>query len=593
MSENNTLWFNAESEEEAGKAVLSNLHTLVTRQDHRLVNSTRFRALYEGKAPTTSDSIRNAISKLPENRLRMNICRSVVDTLASKIAKNKPKAAFLTSGGSYANHKKAQKLEKYVDGIFYQCDFYALAQRVFLKAEIEGTSGVKICTDNERVWFEEADTREIFVDDLDAYYGNPITLYQRKLVHRSKLKAMFEEHADAIDSATAISDGQHLYARTIETTDMSEMIEVVESWHLGETKLHIIAIQGACLLREEWLLDCFPFVFFRYSEAMQGFFGIGLVEQLLPIQREINEILQKIQKIFHLMAVPRIFVNEGSNIVIAHLNNEVGSVVKFSGEPPIFHNGGDVVNPALTMHLADLIQKAYELAGVSMLSATSRKPAGLESGVALREYNYIESDRFALVAQMYENFVVNSAKLLVKYSAMLYTEDKIDIRVNTVNGKFVRSINWSDCNLDEQSFVIQTFPVSKLPHDPPGRLQMVQELIASGFIDQANGRRLLDLPDLDAQNELDFAQYEVIESASEKILENGIYTSPYPYWNIPYAVNYTKALIMKCQTEYTDIDDERIKLLERFLAESIEILKLSTPSAPQSGEEGQAQEPPQ
>jgi hypothetical protein len=46
-----------------------------------------------------------------------------------------------------------------------------------------------------------------------------------------------------------------------------------------------------------------------------------------------------------------------------------------------------------------------------MLSAAAQKPAGLDSGKALREYNDIESDRFMTIGQAYERYYLQLAKL--------------------------------------------------------------------------------------------------------------------------------------------------------------------------------------
>jgi hypothetical protein len=41
------------------------------------------------------------------------------------------------------------------------------------------------------------------------------------------------------------------------------------------------------------------------------------------------------------------------------------------------------------------------------MSASSQKPAGLDSGVAIREFQDIETERFALVSQNYEDCYIS------------------------------------------------------------------------------------------------------------------------------------------------------------------------------------------
>ena len=43
----------------------------------------------------------------------------MIDTIVSKVTKNKPKPTFLTDGGDWDLQQKAKKLTKYCEGIFY------------------------------------------------------------------------------------------------------------------------------------------------------------------------------------------------------------------------------------------------------------------------------------------------------------------------------------------------------------------------------------------------------------------------------------------------------------------------------------------
>ena len=53
--------------------------------------------------------------------------------------------------------------------------------------------------------------------------------------------------------------------------------------------------------------------------------------------------------------------------------------------------------------------------------------------------------------------------------------------------------------MEEDQYSLQCYPISKLPSDPAGRLETIQELIQGGFVSQDVGNRLLDFPDLDAE----------------------------------------------------------------------------------------------
>ena len=49
-----------------------------------------------------------------QERVTLNVIKSVCDTVSSRIAKNRPRPVFLTSGGNYSTRRRAKLLEKFV-----------------------------------------------------------------------------------------------------------------------------------------------------------------------------------------------------------------------------------------------------------------------------------------------------------------------------------------------------------------------------------------------------------------------------------------------------------------------------------------------
>ena len=59
------------------------------------------------------------------------------------------------------------------------------------------------------------------------------------------------------------------------------------------------------------------------------------------------------------------------------------------------------------------IKKAYELEGISEMSAQSKKPADVESGKAMQTLEDIESDRFNVQLQRFTHFLVDVSRLCI------------------------------------------------------------------------------------------------------------------------------------------------------------------------------------
>lgn len=66
-----------------------------------------------------------------DRRLTLNVVKSCVDTVVSKMCKDKVKPTFLTSGGKWIQQQKAKELQKFVDGVFYEGGIYEVEYDAF------------------------------------------------------------------------------------------------------------------------------------------------------------------------------------------------------------------------------------------------------------------------------------------------------------------------------------------------------------------------------------------------------------------------------------------------------------------------------
>ena len=502
---------------------------------------------------------------LSNGRITYNLVKSCVDTAASKIAKSKPKPQFLTSGGDYALQARAKKLTQYVEGVFYNCKYYEIAAKVFVDGCVFGTGAMKFYTQDGQIQCERVIPEEIKVDDNDAIYGKPKSLYQVKQLSREVLIDMYPDFAYQINSASSSTPA----------SSNVDLIKVVEAWHLGPHGRHTLCIENATLFTEKWEKDYFPFVFYKWSDRLTGFFGQGLAEELIGTQIEINRTLRNIHLAQKLVAIPRVAIESNSKVSVAQLTNEVGSIIRYQGgtRPPIFDTPAGM-NAEVYNHLKWLIQSGYEKTGISQLSATSKKPSGLDSAVALREYSDIETERFMLTAMKYEQMALEASKIVVDLSRDLFTEDP-KLSVKTPGKDFIDTIAWKEVNLPEEQYVMKVFPVGLLPSQPAGRLAKVQELIQAGWIDREKALELLDFPDLKAWESLETANNNLVEKNIAAMLENGKYLPPEPQMNLEFAANTAHKHYLKGRVE--GISDDKLELLLRFIDDADRLNQLKNP----------------
>jgi hypothetical protein len=493
------------------------------------------------------------------NRLTYNIIKSCVDSVTAKIAKNKPRVKFVTTDGSFKLQRQSKKLTQYLDGLFYGADVYNHAQKMFKNACVFGTGCMKVFVEPNTtdIRVENILPTEIVVDQADGVYGKPKQLHQRKNANRENLIGIFPEHEEAISSCTSLP-------HTV--LSAADQVMLIESWHLpskegaGDGK-HTICIENCTLFEEEWTKPYYPFVFYRWTQKIAGFYGMGLCEELAGIQLAINRLLKMIQASQEYMCVPRVFVEQGS-VVAKQKLFDFGIVEYAPGSSPPVYNTASAMSPEIYQFLETLFNKAYEISGISQLSASAQKPAGLNSGVALREYQDINTERFAIQGDKYEQLFLELGKMMIDLTKELY-EDNKDLSIKSRSGKFIDTIKWSEVDLKEDQYAMECFPVSSLPETPEGRLAFVQELSQAGLIEPEHIMELMSIPDVEGFLNIKNSSYEDTLKMLDKIIEDGEYQRPNEYMNLQLARNLAQGLYLKYQI--TDLEEDRLDMLRQWM----------------------------
>lgn len=572
-------WWDAETDKERGAKMVDFAKRLEQDSQDRTQTNLRHARLYENVELNTltdfaSASIRQSIAG--RGLVRMNVIAAASDTLAAKITKNKPRPQFQTSGGSWDDQIKGRRLNKFGIGLFHELKTHALLKLGFRNAEVFGTglTLLYVDPDTKRLCGEDVLPDEVFVDNGDGRYGKPRTMYRRKYVQRELLLASFPEAA-----AELRSSGNEPLSFKTNVKSQTPTVVVWEAWHLpykNQPGRHIIAVQGAVLVDEPWKLKRFPFVVQRFKTRVAGFWGKGIAETLFGLQVELNRLLNSVSEQLRRKGRGRIFVQKGSSVSASHLTNGVADVVNFVGSPPIVDNQ-NAVAPEEFNEIDRLYQRAFQEVGISELSASAKKPSGLDAAVALREFNDIESERFALTHQDWEDahldFMSLALDLLEAYGISAY-------KVRLPNKRFIEEINYAEIKLSRESYLLQIFPVSSLPQTPAARYQKVVEMMRDGFVDKATAARLLDYPDVEAEENLGNAARDDVDWTISAILDR---PTPEllpiePYQNLPLLVERATAAYL--YAKHHDCPDNRLEMLRQLIEDAASALQAATQPPP-------------
>jgi len=497
-----------------------------------------------------------------------NVVGSSVETLTNKVGRNKPWILFLTDGGDFSARMTGKKKSRFIDGVWHETQTYRLSRQMFTDALTYGDGFIKASpsADGKRIVHDVILGDELLVDPWDAlYFGKwPRSLIHRTFMSRGELLAIYGDDPEmrmAIETAPGSFQGPMWFGMT--SSSHTSMVAVLEGWKLpepdGTPGRHVLTISDRiALVDEKYTRKRYPFVKLSCVSAGRGFWNIGIPEILGSFQANINKTQQVIDQCQDRMAAGRWLVPTGSGVTDDALGRKAAGIIRHQpGMPPTFITP-QAVPPELYRHLEDTIERAYKRVGISELAAQAMKPAGLNSGEALRAFESAESERYVTLGMQLEDAMVDLAELDLELAAAIQPRVKAPYRGG------IDVIDWNDLKgLKDDKAILKAFPVSSLPTSPAGRLQRAAEMFQTGQISKDDYLRLIDYPDTDAVIELNTASRDAIDWMLDRIVEDGTYECPEPYMDLNMAMTvaqnrYLRERIQGCP-------EDRLEDLRRFM----------------------------
>ena len=574
------------------------LHTIMTlleRTQSRKRGLLLFGAMYAGGLPPTGNGTSvdtYARSLGGTGDLTLNVTRNVVDAVVSRVfSKSKPKVAYVTEGGDYERQHNAQQLEAGVDGVFYT----EKAHPLFITAGRDacvfdrGILCIEPDFDERRVRFTRDFSWENIHDDTEAVYGQPMSLYRYKYIDKFRLIHLVREGfmADGTDEERAAK------ARIVERLDavrdsdsmvgyqqVGIRVRVEQGWRKPSSPgkndgRYVVGVAGCTLIDRPWGEegDRWPFATFCWSEALLGFRGQGLVELGAPIQGAINRTVRQIDKGLHLIT-GRWLVNVGAKVRRSHINNDLGAILEYAGDPSMApqYQVPSVIAPETYQYLWQLSAKYYELAGVNQQSASAQKPAGLDSGEAQRVYADQQTETLLEKGERYQQFILDCASLTAHAAKELAATAAYEVR--SENDEGFDTINWKDI-AEPDGYECRMAPISSLPGTPAAKIQLAYDLMKVGDFDAADVMEVIGMPDVLQKTKMKQSSRKLVEKKVGQMLRDGTQYEAHAMLNIPEAIII--ATQMYCLAESKDVADDRLQVVRDFIDSCKTQLKAAQP----------------
>ncbi len=579
-------WWRAKSKAELVQQVLDSVGYLKTQQEYRYRQAAIYSRMYCNMPlfnfVGSSMNRMNMNGMLPTDRPTMNVVQSCVDTKVSRITQNRPRPMFLTDNGHYKERKLAKEMNQFIAGELYQMKAYMRGEELLRDADVLGTGCWKVFrTKDDKVGLDRVLKMNLFVDPNDAFLGYPRQLFQLDLIDRSVLAEMFPEKSAMIERAEqSYPDASGDSQKTV-----SDQVMVCEAWHLpsapdaGDGR-HVIVCSEGELCDEDFTKDRFPFIFLHSSPPLTGFWGQGCPERIMGTQIEINKLLITMSQAINLNGIPRVLIEDSSKIVPAHINNQIGAIIKYRGTKPEFLVA-NCMPQEVYAQLQRLIEYAYQQEGISTLMAQGQKPAGLNSGEAQRVFENIQTDRFAALEKRYAQAFIDLAYLAID-TAVEIAKDTGSYQTVFPTRDGTKKVDLPDiADFEKDPFVVQCYDTSSLPRDPAGRMQTITERMQAGIYTPEVGKRLMgDLDLLEEDNLLDAPTNRILQQLDD-IVEKGSDEMPDSFTNIQVAK--VKVIQYINLYETLKLEESKLQKLRDYWTALQDAERAAMPPAPPPG----------
>lgn len=509
-----------------------------------------------------------------QSKASFNLTAAVIDTLSAKLASIQATPQAVTNKGNAKGRKLAEDLNFILKGLFHKFDISHLINLAYKDAMINRAGYLKVIKEDGDIRIDRVYVDEIVVDPADGYYNNPYKMIHRKSVPIHIMLKQYPKFKRQIEQCTIQE------VRQYNTRNYTPCIMVAESWCKNsyiEGGRHTISIETADLVDEEWDKDYFPILKVDYCEPVVGWMGQSVVDDLTPLQLEIDRILMTMQAIMRLVSVPRVFIDTNSQVNKNHLTNKIGIMVEYDGKQgvaPIIHNGASMP-PELPAQLEFLINQGYARVGLTPMDTQGQQKTGSgnQSGEALKTMTDIKSERWQLLQHNYEQSHVTLSSIILR--ELQGTSLKLSALDRHIG---LKEITTKKIPKTDSSYVLKMFPVSSLPDSIPDLIDSVSQMLQLGVIQPSQVPELFKMPDLDAFTSMQAAPRKLVDKKLEDMLDGGKYWHPEPYHDLDYALG--AALQHYSWGQLNDETDKNLSLLRRFIND-VKSLKAQASAAQQ------------
>lgn len=444
-----------------------------------------------------------------QNRGAFNHIAPIIDSRVAKLTKMKPIMSVKAAGAEESDVKNAKLATALVNSSYQRLSLGDVISKTTGWSESCGTGFYFIGWNPDAgKLLGEVDGKKVFEGDVVVESVSPFEIYPDSLCYENI------ESCESIIRARAMktADVERLYGITVAGEDVK--VFGVDKAATGKSIVHdsvlvlekyerptadfpdgrlIVACEKTILYMGELPYvngvegrRGFPFVKQNSIDKAGCFFGMSMVERLIPVQKAYNAVKNRKQEFLNRLTMGVVAVEDGSvdTDELAEEGLSPGKIIVYrQGATPPALMGTGTMPTDLNREEDRLLNEFILLSGVSEFSRSTDVAAGT-SGVALQLLIEQEDARLNAVTENVRSAIRETAKQMIRLFKQFATSTRL-LRTAGEQGKVeLYYFNSSDLGSDDVVFDTE----SELSYTPAQKKSAVYELIDAGLLTDDTGK---------------------------------------------------------------------------------------------------------
>ncbi len=629
------LWYQKDDEQEQAEAMSNTARSLWSDQGEsrrRLADDAM--TLWSG---STSHSLMGAS---PLSTLGLadqlaaagyNVVQAIVDTKVNDTLRNEIRPLFVTEGGDSELREKVAAMQEACDGMSYTLGLEdEIEEQGCWNGYIFGNGGQEFWSDtaSSRVMVTPAWFWEYFVSRQEARNGAPQQMFSRHVLPRDVLLAFLAEAGSAVlDAVKAAPSASWEDSRSYDSSEpgkVADLVVVFKGWHLpdrrvdlskpeafGKNKdgkkvkpdhggMHMVTLDWGGgkdvppLIARPWPYDHYPVAWFKPNRMPGSHWGRGEPEILAATQIESNQWNERTYNILDRYARPAVVLSKGAKLNPAQINNGSFNIWQVEGNPNTAMNvmNQPAVPQELIQRLDRLPQQARDQRGMSEMSMTARRPAGIEHKPGLKYLKDVENIRHTAEYRAWRRYKLDGYRNIIRCLSELSEHDP-KFEVVFEKDKQLTRQKWSDINADSSRYRVKAKGTNLFARDPAQQAEQIADFVERGLL-PPTAMYQIDAPDFQAMIE----DKDVMRLNAIARVKAVIRGPEYDYTLMPdpaldLETCKAEALKAKNKLELNGESEVKIDRLMQFMSDLDNLLGIVPPPAPNPGNQVMAADPMQ